>query len=279
MQADEYQALVDSINTIGVQNPITTYDGMVLDGWNRYSAALETSAPCPSVELGDVDPRDFVLAQNKARRNLTASQRAAAVTSVYEWMASTGVNQHSKRGGEATSPPPKTNAELAVIAGTTTRTIQQAKATHEGAIQAVQDAVKSGEISVETGAAVAKLSKKKQQALAPKGGDAMRAAVKPAIAKPEHVAAPEDDGPDAAELAANAAAAIAAAHADAVMVQKLLESDAPLADALAENKRLNAEVAALRQRLNGLMSEKNEAIALVKSRDRTIAKLEKLATV
>lgn len=96
---------------------------------------------------------------------------------------------------------------------------------------------------------------------------------KPAAALPPTV--PEDDGPSAEELAANAMAQAA----DAQMVQKLLESDAPLAAAMEENKRLNAEVAHLKQRMNGLMNEKNEAIVLVKARDRQIAKLEKLLQV
>lgn len=39
MQSDEFQALVDSIESIGVQNPITLLDGMVIDGWHRYKAA------------------------------------------------------------------------------------------------------------------------------------------------------------------------------------------------------------------------------------------------
>lgn len=265
MQPDEYQALYDSIMEIGVQNPITLLDGMVIDGWHRYTAANDAGMACPSVELGDVDPRDFVLAQNKARRNLTASQRADAVTSVYQWAPA-----HREKKGAATAPLSKTNAELAAIAGTGIRSIQQAKAVHSAGVQAVQDAVKTGSVSVEVAAAVAKLPAKEQKKIAAKGPDAMRAAAKPAP-----VDQPEDDGPSAEELAAN----VMAQAADAQMVQKLLESDAPLAAALEENKRLNAEVAHLKQRMNGLMNERNEAISLVKSRDRQIAKLEKLLQV
>jgi len=264
MQDEEYQALVDSIGAIGVQNPITLFEGMVIDGWHRYRATTEEGMACPSVELGAVDPREFVLAQNKARRNLTASQRAAAVTSVYQWVAA---NVGRPRDAAA-APLAKTNAELAAIAGTSVRSVQLAKAVHSGGIQAVQDAVKTGAVTVETAAAVAKLPAKEQKKIAAKGPEAMRTAAKPA---PE----PEDDGPSAEELAANAAAQAA----DALMMQKLLESDAPLATALEENKRLNAEVAQLKQRMNGLMNEKNEAIGLVKSRDRQIAKLEKLLQV
>lgn len=175
MQSDEFQSLVDSIGSIGVQNPITLLDGMVIDGWHRYQAATNLGMDCPTVELGDTDPRDFVLAQNKARRNLTASQRADAVTSVYQWVAPT----IGRPRGAATAPLEKTNAELAAIAGTGVRSIQQAKAVHSGAVKAVQDAVKTGAVSVEVAAAVAKLPTREQKKIAAKGPDAMRQAAKP----------------------------------------------------------------------------------------------------
>ena len=57
----------------------------VIDGWHRYTAANELSIECPTVELGDVDPRDFVLAQNRARRHVTQAQLALATTAVYAW--------------------------------------------------------------------------------------------------------------------------------------------------------------------------------------------------
>ena len=174
MQADEFQEIKDSIEVNGVLNPITVLDGMVLDGWHRYSAAIQLSMDCPMVTLGDIDPRDFVLAQNKARRNMTASQRAYAVTSVYQWVAS----NVGRPRGEVASPLSKTNAELAVIAGTTPRTIQHSKAVHAGAIASVQDAVKAGTVSVEPAAAMARLPVATQHAIAEHGPDAMRVAAK-----------------------------------------------------------------------------------------------------
>ena len=97
----------------------------------------------------------------------------------------------------------------------------------------------------------------------------MRAAAKPASA-PEEV--PEDDGPSAEELAAHAAAEAA----DRELVAKLLDSDEPLAALAEENKQLKAEIAQLKLARDGYMNRCNEAIALVKSRDRQIAKLEKM---
>ena len=173
MADDEFQELKDSIEISGVLNPISLLDGMVLDGWHRYSAATELGMSCPAVELGDdIDPRDFVLAQNKARRNLTASQRANAVTAVFQW------RPHGDQRSAVTAEVSKTTKELAAIAGVGTRTIEQAKAVHAGAVQEVRDAVKHGAVTVEVAAALAKLPDNDQVILASKGPAAMRAALK-----------------------------------------------------------------------------------------------------
>ena len=83
---------------------------------------------------------------------------------------------------------------------------------------------------------------------------------------------PEDDGPSAEEIAAQ----VAAEEADRALVAKLLDSNEPLAELAEENRQLKAEIAKLKLARDGYMNRCNEAIALVKSRDRQIAKLEKM---
>lgn len=256
--ADDFQALKDSIENIGVQNPITLFEGMVIDGWHRYTAANDLGMHCPAVELGNVDPRDFVLAQNKARRHVTQAQLGLAVTAVYAWRPAG--NPALSQSGSA-CPVGKTNAELAQIAGVSERTIKQAKAIQTKAAPEVVEAVKRGEIGGEKAAAIAKLPKEEQAA----------AIHKPAPkAAPEEI--PEDDGPSAEEIAAQ----VAAEEADRALVAKLLDSNEPLAELAEENKQLKAEIARLKLARDGYMNRCNEAIALVKARDRQIAKLEKM---
>ena len=259
MVQDELEALVESIQMHGLRDAIVLFDGQVLDGWHRYQACLAAGMPPSFIEFEGDDPVDFITDKH-TRRSLTLTQRMVAIALMNRWAPSGGAGKQSRVAVTSTL----TLDALAKQAGGSKKTAQQVKAAITTGRPEVVKAMQAGELSAERAAAIAKLPAKEQ----------VNAITAPKITVP----VPEDDGPDAAELAANAAAATAAAQADAAMVQKLLESDAPLAEALAENKRLNAEVAALRQRLNGLMSEKNEAIALVKSRDRTIAKLEKLAT-
>ena len=254
MQPDEYQALLDSILEIGVQHPITLFEGQIIDGWHRYKAANELGMACPSVELGDVDPRDFAKSQG-ARRNITASQNALAITAIYAWVPA---GKPAKSNMEVTSTLAKTNAELAVIAGVSNKTIQQAKTVHAKAVDSVKEAVKTGAVSVETGAAVAKLSEKEQKKVAAKGPKAMRAAAKPARVEPEDA---DYAGPTEQELKAEQLAA----KADLDKVMELLESDDPTAALLRENERQRLEIATLKSQRDGYMNQCNELMRRVKS--------------
>ncbi len=84
---------------------------------------------------------------------------------------------------------------------------------------------------------------------------------------------PENFGPDADELEAQAKAEAA----DAVWLQKLLDSDDKLAAAHAEIKRLNAVIATLEVVRDGYMNGRNEAIKMVKRLQTRLDKLERAA--
>lgn len=167
MSTEDFQGLKDSIENIGVQNPITIFEGMVVDGWNRYKAANELGMDCPSKELDAwIDPVAFVRAQNKDRRHLPLSAWALIEVSLREWKPS-----HRPDKGELSSRLQASNQEMADAVGVTKRTIQQAKAVQSNATPEVIAAVKSGEIGLPKAAAIAKLPKEEQAA---------------AIAKPIH---------------------------------------------------------------------------------------------
>ena len=252
MSDSDFQALQDSIMNIGVQMPIVIFEGQVIDGWNRYRAATALGMDCPATPFDEsIDPVEFVKAMNDARRHITGSQRAIAIVAIHGWRP-VGRPQNNV---EATST--LTQEAMAAAAGVSKKTIQQAQVAQKAGLA---DKVKSGEMTVEQASNVAK-------------GKPAKAAKKD---KPAPKAAPqdtpEDDGPSAEELAAHAAAEAA----DRELVAKLLDSDEPLAALAEENKQLKAEIAQLKLARDGFMNRCNEAIALVKARDRQIAKLEKM---
>lgn len=182
MADEDFKGLKDSIENIGVQNPITLFEGMVVDGWNRYKAANELGIECPVRELEAwIDPIAFVRAQNKDRRHLPLSAWALIEVSLRAWKPA-----HRPEKGELSSPLQVSSQEMADAVGVTKRTIQQAKAVQSNASPEVIAAVKTGEIGLPKAAKIAKLPKEEQAE---------------AIHKPlPKAASPEHSAPDSTEL-------------------------------------------------------------------------------
>lgn len=267
MSADDFQSLKDSIMEIGVQNPITVFEGMVIDGWHRYTAANELGMDCPVVELDDVDPRDFVLAQNKARRHATQAQLAMATTTVYAWRpVGNPALSNSAPGAEL-----KTTKELAVSAGVSERTIEQAKAVQTKAAPEVVEAVKAGEIGLKKAAAIAKLPKEEQAA----------AIHKPAPkAAPEAPPAPANHELEEAVSTINELAAENDQLRDRVAVAAMHGTDeerAMAAETIAELreqiKTLEAELDAVRTSRDSFQRQNAELMKQVRLQQKQIKKL------
>ena len=76
MAADEYQALRSDIAEHGQRDPITMFNGAILDGRHRYRATWELGLdPLTETWSGNA-PEAFVISRNLKRRHLTTSQRA-----------------------------------------------------------------------------------------------------------------------------------------------------------------------------------------------------------
>nr|AER23971.1 hypothetical protein var094 [Variovorax sp. HH01] len=253
MGADEYQALVDSVSVHGVLNPITTYEGMVVDGWHRFKAANEVGVQCPMVELGDVDPQAFVIAQNKDRRHITKGQLALAAAEVLKWRPA-GRNPAAAAGLDR-----KTTREAAQDVGVSERTMRQAKAIDAKAAPVVKRAAKAGAISIERAAEIAQLPAKEQ----------VKALKEPKPVKIE----PEEagyTGPSQAEIDA----AIEGTKEDIDFLNKLMEADDKLAAAVGENEKLRAELAVVKLSRDGYMNQCNELIRRVKTLKKKLEKAE-----
>jgi hypothetical protein len=77
MEGDEFDDLVVDINVNGLREPIVTYQGMILDGRNRYRACLEAGVePRIDPKAGEGwDPVAYVVSANIHRRHLNAEQK------------------------------------------------------------------------------------------------------------------------------------------------------------------------------------------------------------
>lgn len=268
MAAEDFQGLKDSIENIGVQNPITIFEGMVVDGWNRYKAANELGMDCPSKELDAwIDPVAFVRAQNKDRRHLPLSAWALIEVSLREWKPS-----HRPDKGELSSPLLASNQEMADAVGVTKRTIQQAKAVQSNATPEVIAAVKSGEIGLPKAAAIAKLPKEEQAAAihkpAPKPA--------PAVVEPEIEAPPEYTELDAAhDQISELQAELVVARMGDITEEEKQQAAGLIAELHAEIKTLNATLAAVTLSRDTLMEERAQMLRQMKAQRAEIDRLRK----
>jgi hypothetical protein len=77
MEGKEFDELVADIKAHGLREDIILYDGMILDGRNRYRACLAADVP-PVPINGDKwikNPTEYVISANIHRRHLTAEQK------------------------------------------------------------------------------------------------------------------------------------------------------------------------------------------------------------
>jgi len=104
----EFFELAADIKRHGVRNPITIFDGRVLDGRHRLAIAAALKAPLRTVDFsGDATAaRDEVISQNVQRRHLTMAQRGLIVQELFlpqaEAEAKTRQEEH---GGTAPNTP------------------------------------------------------------------------------------------------------------------------------------------------------------------------------
>ena len=158
MSGGEFLSLKQSISDYGVRDPITIFEGQVLDGRHRYQACVELGIECPFVEWeGDGSLVDFVLDRNCNRRSLTPSQRAQAAVDALPFYAAEAADRQRK--GTLASSDAKVGkaAELAARAtGASTAMVERAKKLNDVAPE-MAAAVRSGEITVT--AAIAKTAK------------------------------------------------------------------------------------------------------------------------
>lgn len=250
MHADEYQSLVDSIENIGVQNPITLLDGMVIDGWHRYQAATSLGMDCPTVELDDTDPRDFVMAQNKARRHITISQLAMAAKLVYQWSPSGRPSNNAALSAELTQP------EIAAKSGVSVRSLRQADEVGKTAAPEVVAAVKRGEIGLPKAAAIAKMPLARQAEAINKPLPKQEPANAPKIAPELPALVEEYTELDAARDQIEALQdALAVANIGSADPEEAAQAKNLIAELREENRKLRVNLKAVTTSRDSLMNE------------------------
>jgi ParB-like chromosome segregation protein Spo0J len=176
MTKGEYENLRDDIRVNGLQEPIMTWRGLLVDGRHRDAACLELGIQPGVCELEDCDdPTAYVLSMNLHRRHLSQSQRAQCAAEVARLK-----NGEAGRGREIATQNCLPIEQAAKAFSVSPRSVVTAKHVADKGDKAVVDAVKSGEITV---SAASKLvdavpDKKEQRKIVKEGKKAVAKATK-----------------------------------------------------------------------------------------------------
>ena len=81
MEGKAFEALVEDIKAQGVRVPVMLFKGKILDGRNRYRAAVKLGAVFSIIRFkgSEQAARDYVISANIHRRHLTNEQKRALI--------------------------------------------------------------------------------------------------------------------------------------------------------------------------------------------------------
>lgn len=238
MSDDEFNSLKENILNNGQTHPIYTLDGMILDGGNRYRALCELGIDPVMIEYTGTNPTQFILSSNLHRRHLSQGQSAAIVSASQSWVSAYVENNPQLRSTAQLD----TATARAKQSGVGQRTQQLAdKLVKEAPAELIKEVI-DGKKS---------LNKAIKEITPPK----------PVAPKLEPVPVVEQENREAqlSSIVDEQQDAIKTLQADNNAMSKVFESDDKLSASLEEIHRLTELNRVLNERINELVSEKNEA--------------------
>lgn len=104
IEGQEFDELVEDIRVNGLQQPIWTYEGKIIDGRNRYRGCKKAGVEPRFQEWnGQGSLVMFVISLNVKRRHLTSSQLAVVSLGVEKQLAKEAAERQAKGGGDKVS--------------------------------------------------------------------------------------------------------------------------------------------------------------------------------
>jgi N6-adenosine-specific RNA methylase IME4 len=157
MQDQEFAELKEDIRINGLQMPILTFAGKVVDGCNRLQACIELGIipRFEEIQAANESIWQAVVSINLHRRHLTEGQRALIAARLSN--SSIGSNQHTAGAVSQT----KVAADL----GISVDSVSRGKKVLQHGIPELVEAVSSGRLNITSAAKLAELAKEDQSQL------------------------------------------------------------------------------------------------------------------
>jgi len=167
----ELQELANDIKAHGQWVPITTYEGKILDGRNRWRACELAGKNPKTVEFSGDDALSFVIGSNLIRRHLTPLQKGLFASRAADLRL--GSNRF-KVDSSADEPTNKDREKAAKEFKVSTATLDRARSAEKTASPELIDAMEKGTIGAKTAEVIAMLPKERQAQVLAEGPEAVK---------------------------------------------------------------------------------------------------------
>jgi N6-adenosine-specific RNA methylase IME4 len=156
LTSEEFKQLERNILEEGIRDPLVTWNGILVDGHNRYRIAQEHDINYVTVEKEFADMnavKEWMINNQFGRRNLNNYQRsvlALQLEDVFKAKAkeNLGKNQYSSPQKSAETKPIETRQEIAKVANVSHDTISKVKKIEATASPEIKAKVSTGQISI-----------------------------------------------------------------------------------------------------------------------------------
>lgn len=168
----ELQELANDIKAHGLQVPVTTYQGKILDGRNRWRACEIAGVEPTTAEYTGDDPLAFVVSGNLHRRHLSESQRGMVAARIADLPHGGAI--YSEKNESSIELSSKTQREAAAMLNVGRETVKRARAVVTKGTAELAAAVDAGDITVSAAAEIAKLPAARQLEVLAEGPEAVK---------------------------------------------------------------------------------------------------------
>lgn len=178
LTAEEYAGLEESILAEGCRDALILWDGILIDGHNRYEICTRHNIPFETTEMffpSRDDVKLWMMKNQLSRRNLNDMQRIAIVRKCEDSVRAKakerqyeGINQYTERVGEKfpEASTGRANDELGSMAGVSGKTYEHAVTVLETAPTPIVEATMQDALSIHAAYQVTKMELEEQEEIA-----------------------------------------------------------------------------------------------------------------
>ena len=155
LTSEEFKQLERNILEEGIRDPLVTWNGILVDGHNRYRIAQEYDIDFVTVEKEFADMnavKEWMINNQFGRRNLNNYQRSVLALQLEDVFKAKAKEKQKESGGAvpkiSAEPPIETRQEIAKVANVSHDTISKVKKIEATASPEIKAKASTGQISI-----------------------------------------------------------------------------------------------------------------------------------